>query len=142
MSDVKTADARALVEGQNASFTCPHCGAYSQHVRQAADRQVSFELEQVPFPGGITSVMAHHVVVRCVSCRKDTYFLVKYNLQGPVFEILHQHPLPTMASNPLLPKDIAPAVLEAEKCLAVGAPNGCGVMCPTRNARPVPGERC
>jgi hypothetical protein len=34
-----------------------------------------------------------------------------------------------MAASPLLPSDIAPAVLEAEKSLAVGAPNGCGVMC-------------
>jgi hypothetical protein len=34
-----------------------------------------------------------------------------------------------MLTDPSLGKDLADAVLEAEKCLTVGAPNACGVMC-------------
>jgi hypothetical protein len=66
----------------------------------------------------------------CVSCNKGTYFLVRLDPRPPgIFEIVHQYPLSIMATNPLLPIDLAPAVLEAEKCLSVGAPNACGVMC-------------
>jgi hypothetical protein len=129
MSDTRTADAANVVQSGVASFTCPNCGAFSQHEKQAPDRQVVYELGKAPIQpgGGLVVVHGRHVVMRCVACKKDTYFLI--GDERGVFQILHQHPLPIMATHPLLSKDIAGPTLEAEKSLAVGAPNACGVMC-------------
>jgi hypothetical protein len=120
MSDTRHADGKSLVTTNTAQFTCPYCGVFAQHDKLAVDRPMVFQLE--------TGVSAISVVMKCFLCKKDTYFLVR-NEANQKFEILHQYPLPITVGIDHLPSDIAPVVLEAEKCLAVGAPNACGVMC-------------
>jgi hypothetical protein len=129
VSDNKPADARLLNQLHAVNFTCPHCRAFTQHVRQDA-QQISFELKSFVAPSGVrVSETAHHRIMRCVGCSKDTYFLVRVDPANSSFETLHQYPLPMMAIDDRLPENIRGAVLEAEKCLAIGAPNACGVMC-------------
>jgi hypothetical protein len=125
MADAKPVDAITLLHNQSIQLSCPHCGAYAQHDRQGPLVVYSVGTDIV---GGRGVAINHFsVVIRCLLCTKDTYFLVRNVAQHA--EILHQYPLPITALSTQLPANMAPVVLEAEKCLAVGAPNACGVMC-------------
>src|ERR671919_1900245 len=68
---------------------------------------------------------------------KRTYFLLQGlgSYQEPTGDwseidpiVLHQYPLGTPTAHGAIPSDVREAAVEAEKCLAVGAPNACGVM--------------
>jgi len=75
-------------------------------------------------------------IYNCVNCSKDTYFLVrdKYRIlvgrstaDVPSQEI-HHFPVTTPTSHQSVPEEVKDAMVEAEKCLSVGAFNACGVM--------------
>jgi hypothetical protein len=89
-----------------------------------------------------------HVVVRCINCGKDTYFLLRCKTDTissagpppfpssvhealaklPQHEIVHQYPVSIPTSHPAVPGAVTSAAIEAEKCLGVAAYNACGVM--------------
>lgn len=87
-----------------------------------------------------------HLIYRCVNCLKDTYVLFQDALtvrQGSHFgdsettvietaKVLHQFPIAIPVIHFAVPAAVREATIEAEKCLAVGANNACGVM--TRRA--------
>ena len=131
----------------NAAFLCPHCGilslnqlqsnlAYTDRIRNPKD----------PADGQLYAIDKRHLIYRCVKCHKETYFLVQdavvIHEQNPggdrtikrVAEaaILHQFPLAIPATHASVPVDVKKAMIEAEKCLAVGAWNGSATM--TRRA--------
>jgi Domain of unknown function (DUF4145) len=131
VSDSKPAAAASLIQNPSIQFSCPHCGAYAQHDRlvpsQPHNQHISYSLgTRLEGRQGI-AIAAVSIITRCVLCKKDTYFLVKKD-PGRL-EILHQFPLPSTIAISHLPENMSAVVVEAEKCLAVGAPNACGVMC-------------
>jgi hypothetical protein len=154
------ASADQLIAGTAVPFECPHCGVFSQHSRitliqghaETATLKITGDPGDAPLGGWrYTANLTHHLV-RCVNCEKDTYFAVRSktgtisSTAPPPFppqvdaafrklsahEIAHQHPLFLSATHPVVPTSVKSASVEAEKCLAVGAPNACGTM--TRRA--------
>lgn len=103
-----------------------------------------------------------HAIWRCLRCGHDTYFLVRTKTtpldmdslptylpdnrrMAPLSQpmplvpeavskdwVVHQHPILTPTSHSAVQQGVKSAAIEAEKCLAVGAYNACGVM--TRRA--------
>ena len=137
-----------------ATFKCPSCSVLSLHraVAYAENkRSIVWRAEVEPWEDcGLTvyvSETLHHHIFRCHNCEQDTYFLRRtrevndYEYKSPddelpkeLFEsrIIHQYPLAIDSVHESVPAAVASASLEAEKCVAVGAFNACGVM--TRRA--------
>ena len=143
-----------------ATFQCPHCGVYSLHTcvvdggQYNGHSDIDLKLPAGPFARSEwrdtripCTVTFTHWIMRCVNCEKDTYVLTKSN-HLPVSSIrvspdetdwlkfvsvvVHQFPVWNPSFHESVPAPISRAVLEAEKCLSVGANNACAVM--TRRA--------
>ncbi len=140
---------------QSAVFDCPHCHVnncqhtfFVQPARAGEGRRTVKRIE-----GGTHSVptVRRHLVYVCSHCGGTTYFLdeswdvihgqesTPIGMGGPGrvvvragSAVLHQHPVGSPAIDPAVPPQVRAAAEEAEKCLAVGALNACGVM--TRRA--------
>lgn len=129
-------------ESKHATFECPHCGVLSVHNKVAViDGFLDQRYVQNKSGGGSSYHCRYeHYIVRCVNCQRDTYCFYRPDFTSgkdiakefPRAELLHQYPVSTPARHSAVPRPVASASIEAEKCLGVGAYNACGVM--TRRA--------
>jgi hypothetical protein len=135
---------QGLVSNQSnhATFECPHCAILTIHNKiQVTPGFTETQVESTR-PGSVAFFHAQHqhYILRCVNCKKDTYFFYRPDFmnsgntrpQFPKAELLHQYPISTPVSHSAVPEPVTSAAIEAEKCLGVRAYNACGVM--TRRA--------
>jgi DNA-directed RNA polymerase subunit RPC12/RpoP len=134
-------------EHAKATFDCPHCGARSVHLLRTEPPTYTVWVPVKDNTGKFHTVQVQrkHLIYRCINCEKDTYVLHQdeakvYRSTGAgaglvgsePAQIVHRFPIITPVSHPSVPAELMQAAIEAEKCLAVGAPNACGCM--TRRA--------
>jgi hypothetical protein len=144
----------------SATFECAHCRVHSLHTYVGTDvhyrdredikltlppgSQVKSEWRDRFVPCMATYT---HWLMRCVNCEKDTYILTRSQalpLPGITVSVdeadwlkslnlvIHHYPVWIAAVDRSVPLGVSGAAVEAEKCLAIGAYNACGVM--TRRA--------
>jgi hypothetical protein len=92
--------------------------------------------------GGKWSITRQHLLYTCVGCNKHTYFFYETDITAHrispthsdrpaptvTTKVLHQYPLAIPTLHESVPKPVKQAMIEAEKCLGVEAPNACGTM--------------
>lgn len=131
---------------KKSTFDCPHCGVRSVHLlrTEPLTYPVTISLKGDDGEYHSTGVLRSHLIYRCINCQKDTYVLrqTKAEVRGsqalhgapPVLlasqpaQIIIQFPVSTPTSHDAVPAEVRSAAAEAEKCLAVGAPNACACM--------------
>src|SRR5260221_2144022 len=143
----------------HSDFECPHCGIHSLHTFVTSDSYSDDDWIELALPDGPNYVRSEwvgpvpcrssftHWIMRWVNCQRDTYILTKdeavaspnlnlspdetYWLRS-VNAVIHQHPISKPTGHIAVHDGVRAASIEAEKCLAVGALDACGVM--TRRA--------
>jgi hypothetical protein len=141
------------------TFLCPHCCVLSLHTTMASAEYEDKLLLDIPDDPDVPPPLKLQVVCRvklcsavmcCVNCQKHSYLLVRLDtdpldlsafpaspkpgvstitkrLTDPA--VVYRYPVSTPVTHAAVPSDVQSAGEEAEKCLAVGAYNACGVMC-------------
>jgi hypothetical protein len=135
-----TEDARGI-GAEKAKFLCPHCHVFSLHVH--ASIKFAPRVDEKPTAdGGRLVITTSHLLYTCVNCQNATYFLQEQRTVHSALllhgdrqsatvghgKVLHQYPLAIPSLHQSVPDPVKQAIIEAEKCLAVGAPNACGTM--------------
>jgi hypothetical protein len=129
-----------------ANFPCPHCGFVDTHqVLEAKDSKPYEYLREIVKDQTYDQFRQSHLLTRCARCERETYRLVE---DGPVRiffgrvgmtgrapdrskserRVVFQYPVGTGTTSGHVPAAVSIAMIEAEKCFAVGAHNACGTM--------------
>lgn len=126
---------------QNEVFDCSVCSARTQHnlVQDGPTFRAKINTGSAKAPREIDFPRVHRIY-RCCGCQNDTYFLmqlehtfrvtspgISQNAVWPVI-VLHRHPRFIPEVHNSVPKGIKRDLVEAEVCLAAGAPNAAGTM--------------
>ncbi|MFB3074028.1 MAG: DUF4145 domain-containing protein [Candidatus Methylomirabilales bacterium] len=120
-------------KGDKRTFLCAGCGVLSLHIAHTVGEGPHEIVVIRGRPPGVKrpygeNVKLFHVVYKCVGCGKDTYLLIRPPVQEIPEKVIHQFPVGTPTTHPSVPGPVKEAANEAEKCLAIGANNACGVM--------------
>ena len=124
------------IGGEDAVFTCHRCRVPTLHLRSFKSTSHTEGHASTAEDGreywekiGFT-----HLIYECVKCRRQTYFLVRDAVRYPTNEenpeatsepttIVHRFPVATPVIHESVPRPVTDAAIEAEKSLAISAPN-------------------